>query len=211
MSIGRPMKTSGQTARSALLDAFAELVLSRRYQEVGVGLIARKAGVARSTFYYHFKAKDELLLQNLKPMMSALAGFASAAQAPKDIEDWAAHIWQHRARARRLLEGPTGRKLADALALELQPSLRAALDDRSDRGSIALLADQIAGATHGLLRGWISGHAAATPAEIAQMVWSGAKAQVQARAEMAPPVGIAPREFGEGPVGGQGRLTTEAV
>ena len=77
------MKDQRQGARRALLDAFAELALSRRYQEIGVGLIAGRAAVARSTFYYHFRTKDELLLQNLKPMLSALARLATAATASR--------------------------------------------------------------------------------------------------------------------------------
>ena len=50
-SNGPGVKDQRQGARRALLDAFAELALSRRYQEIGVGLIAGRAAVARSTFY----------------------------------------------------------------------------------------------------------------------------------------------------------------
>lgn len=170
------MKDERQTARHALLAAFAELALSHRYQDVGVGLITGKARVARSTFYYHFKAKDDLLLQNLKPMMSALAGLAVATEVTKDVEYWVSHIWEHRTKAKRMFQGSVGRKISAALALELRSLLGTRQRDLPDEGSAALIADQIAGSTMGLLNGWIEGRAAATPLQIAAMLWSGTRA-----------------------------------
>lgn len=76
------MKNHALGARQALLDAFAELALTRRYQEFGTGLIAVRANVGRSTFYYHFKAKDDLSVQNLMPMISALARLPSRTRPP---------------------------------------------------------------------------------------------------------------------------------
>ncbi|HEX3919770.1 MAG TPA: TetR family transcriptional regulator [Caulobacteraceae bacterium] len=157
-------------ARRALLDAFAELALSRRYQEISVGLLTRQANVARSTFYYHFKVKDDLLVQNLAPMISVLASLPAAHEVPADLADWVAHIWEHRARAGRIFDGPAGRKLADALTLELRSTL-GAMDIRAS----PLLADQLAGATLSLLRAWTAGRGVATPSEIATMLWSGAR------------------------------------
>ena len=174
------MKVQRLTARRALLDAFAELVLSRRYQDLGVGRIAATAGVARSTFYYHFKAKDQLLIENRRPMLSALAQLAVAADITQDAEHWVAHVWEHRTRARRMFEGSTGRKIADALALELQSLLKTGLVDQAGADSTALLADQIAGSMLGVLRGWVFPRATATPRTVTRMLWSGARALVGA-------------------------------
>ena len=166
------MKRHSQTARVALLDAFAELALSRRYQEVGVGLIAGRAGVARSTFYYHFRAKDDLLLQNLKPLMAALARFPGSAEPAPEVLYWVDHIWEHRARSRKMFDGATGRRIADALALELLPALGAMMAQTAP----TLLADQIAGSMLSLLRAWVTGRATARPSDVASMLWSGARA-----------------------------------
>ena len=183
--LGPAVKTQRQTARRALLDAFAELALSRHYQDVGVGLIVGKAGVARSTFYYHFKAKDDLLLQNLRPMMSALARLPVAAEPTQEVNYWVAHIWQHRARSRPMLEGATGRRIAEALALELQPALTEVMPDQAGSRAAPLLADQIAGSMLSLLRAWIAGRAAAAPSDIAVMLWSGARALADANGHTA--------------------------
>lgn len=174
------MKIQRQTARTALLDAFAELALSQRYQDVGVGLIADKAGVARSTFYYHFRAKDDLLLQNLKPMMSALARFPEAVEPTQDVSNWVAHIWEHRGRSKKMFDGSTGQKIADALALELRPAFHAETVDPAGTAAATLLAHQIAGAMLSLLRAWAAGRATARPADMALMLWAGARALAEA-------------------------------
>jgi AcrR family transcriptional regulator len=172
---GEPLVSQSPTARRALLDAFAELALSRRYHEFGVGLIARQANVARSTFYYHFRSKDELLLQNLAPMFAALSRLAVADAPVPEITDWTAHIWEHRGRATRMFGGATGRKIAAALAAEVRRDLQETAGDPAAIRLAPLLADQIASGMLGLLQSWTSGRAAASPAEIAQLLWLGAR------------------------------------
>ena len=168
--------SQSQTARRALLDAFAELALSRRYHEFGVGLIARQANVARSTFYYHFGSKDELLLQNLAPMFVALSRVAVADTPSTEVAAWTAHVWEHRRRATRMFGGATGRKIATALAAEVRRVLQEKPGDPAALRLAPLLADQIASGMLGLLQSWTSGRAAASPTEIAQMLWLGARA-----------------------------------
>ena len=65
----------------------------------------------------------------------------AAADITQDAEHWVAHVWEHRTRARRMFEGSTGRKIADALALELQSLLKTGLVDQAGADSTALLAE----------------------------------------------------------------------
>ena len=166
------MKSDSRNAQGALLDSFAELARNRRYQDFGVGMIVEKARVARSTFYYYFKEKDDLLLQNLKPMISVLAGLPTSSAPPQDLGYWLAHIWEHRGNARRIFEGPTGRKIANTLTEELQFSLRARSADRQGNDLTPLLAAQIAGSILSLLQAWVCGRGTASPSEIAGMIWT---------------------------------------
>ena len=168
--------SQSQTARRALLDAFAELALGRRYHEFGVGQIARQAKVARSTFYYHFRSKDDLLVQNLAPMFAALSRLAVADAPAAEIEHWMGHVWEHRARATRMLGGATGRRIAAALAADVGRALQEQASDPAARRLAPLLADQIAGGMLGLLQSWTSGRSAASPTEIAHLLWLGARA-----------------------------------
>lgn len=164
-----------QTARQALLDAFAGLALSRRYQEFGVAQIARQAKVARSTFYYHFASKDELLLQNLAPLFEALSRLALADAPLPEVETWIEHVWTNRTRAARMFRGATGRRMAEALSLQVRQRLQAQGRDPATTRLAPLLADQIASGMLGLLQSWTAGRSAASASEIAGLLWSGAR------------------------------------
>jgi AcrR family transcriptional regulator len=178
-------------ARRALLDAFAELALTRRYQDIGVSQIVSKARVARSTFYYHFQAKDELLVQNLKPFFVALAGLAAAPAPTQDVRDWIQHIWENRSRAVRLFEGATGRKITSAIAAELMCAFAVGEAGKVTGRLAPLVAEQIACAMLGLVRAWVAGRSSASPDEIAELLWTGARALAQAGGQAEP----APRPY----------------
>ena len=168
-------------ARRALLDAFSELTLSRHYADFGVDQIIRRAQVARSTFYYHFRDKDELLAQNLRPLILAAARLPLSPAPTAEAEGWASHLWEHRAVANRLLARPVARRLAQSLADELALTLRTSGHADAPAG---LLAQQIAGAMTGLLLAWLAGRATASPAQIAHRLWAGARALVEAEDAM---------------------------
>lgn len=92
--------------RSWIIGAFNRLVLSRPYHRFGVNEVAKKAGVGRSTFYEHFKDKDEVLLHAVAPVLAMLAE-AAAEQA--DLCKVAAvldHVAQLPAKAHAMLTGP---------------------------------------------------------------------------------------------------------
>jgi AcrR family transcriptional regulator len=65
-----------RTARSrrAITSAFVALVLERRYDAIRVGDIVEKADVGRSTFYEHFRSKDDLLRQSMEGLLARIAG-----------------------------------------------------------------------------------------------------------------------------------------
>ena len=161
---------SDSPARAALKAAFADLALSRRYGQFSVETVARLAGVARSTFYYHFAGKDALLLANLAPLIEALAQ-APFTTAPSDeLRLWTAHIWEKSSVAARLLAGPASRRIEGALAAALRTRLQAGAEAR---------AAQIAGASLALLRAWVGQGATGGPEEIAAALWRGARALAQ--------------------------------
>ena len=171
----KPAARSRET-RQALLASFARLVLSRRYRDFGVDAVVRGAKVARSTFYYHFAGKDDLLLENLKPFVQALASAPRDHAASPELGWWTAHIWQHRGTAARLLVGRTGDKMQSALTAELRAMLRAAIGTSAGAADPAMRAEQIAGSTMALLRGWIAHRFSASPNEVAAAIWQSARA-----------------------------------
>jgi AcrR family transcriptional regulator len=161
------------TARRALLTAFARLALSRRYRDFGVEAIVRSAKVARSTFYYHFSGKDDVLLENLRPFIAALAEMPFTLEPSHELRRWVEHIWQQRSAACRLLDGATGRKIEAALAFGLCEAFAARLlPPDSDH---PLLAQHVAGGSLSLLKAWVGHRVTATPSDIAHILWRGAR------------------------------------
>lgn len=55
-----------QRTRQLLRDAMIELVTERGYENITIQDITDHANVARTTFYLHFKDKDDLLIQTFK-------------------------------------------------------------------------------------------------------------------------------------------------
>lgn len=167
-------------ARNALLSSFAGLVLSRRYSDIRVDQIIHAARVARSTFYYHFSGKDDLLLENLSPLIEALADAPFGAKPDHELDLWVAHIWQHRARAARLLSGRTRTKLH----AKLVGAVHSRLVDHGTRASDAtpaMLAEQMAGGSLALLTAWVTHQFSATPEMIVRSLQQGGRAMVDYR------------------------------
>jgi AcrR family transcriptional regulator len=165
--------------RKALLASFADLALSRRYGDFGVNSIVRAAKVARSTFYYHFASKDDLLLENLRPFIEELAAAPGNRTNSPALELWTAHIWQHRGVARRLLTGRTGEKLQASLTDSLHRKLTPECGEADQTTPFAIRAELIAGSTMTLLRAWVSHRFSATPEAVAAAIWDSARALSQ--------------------------------
>lgn len=70
-----PKKPDRRTARTrtALMSAFVELVLTRGFPDVSVEDIVAHANVGRSTFYLHFRSKDDILKESLTRPSGPLA------------------------------------------------------------------------------------------------------------------------------------------
>lgn len=66
--------------RAALHRALAQLIHEKPYDDIGVGDIAKRANVGRTTFYAHFQGKDELLVSGIEELL------ASRPRPPEGIE-----------------------------------------------------------------------------------------------------------------------------
>ena len=79
--------------RDAVVSAFARLAAQRRYGDITTGDLVAAAGIGRSTFYEHFRGKDDLLLAAMEPILltlaNAVAGRASRAQVRTTLK----HLW----------------------------------------------------------------------------------------------------------------------
>jgi AcrR family transcriptional regulator len=170
--------------KAALLGAFFDLVLRRRYDQMSVAEIVGRAGVARSTFYEHYQSKDELLREGLSAPFGILAEAAFEPGFPLTLTETVAHFWENRRIARVLFAGRrreiVTRILADLITRQFA---RRGLTEQRLGAPPSLLAQQLANGQIGMLAAWLAGQAPCTSSAMAKALYrtaSGALAAVQA-------------------------------
>lgn len=79
-SPGRPrhvVSTSAASPRDQVLDAAAELFVTRGFAATSTREIAEKVGIRQASLYYHFAGKDEILAEllqrSVRPTMDNVA------------------------------------------------------------------------------------------------------------------------------------------
>lgn len=161
--------------RRALLTAFVELVLERGYAAIGIADIVERADVGRSTFYAHFRSKDELLIASMQWMFDILAEATLPGARREPLDDLVAHYWSNRRLARVVLSHPIEPKLRRALSATIQIRLAAQSSAGTDSDQLKLAAVRIANAQLGVLAAWTSGEVSADPANVAQALSAAAQ------------------------------------
>ncbi len=153
-------------AHQDLLAAFFSLVLSRRYHEIRVADVLERSGVSRSTFYEHFRNKDELLAASLEGPFRILASLVCADADPGRVHAILEHFWQNRALARSLFQGAALRIVRRTLVGHVEAAL-----DREQRSHLRipprLAAHALADGMLSPLIAWLSGEAKCPATDLA--------------------------------------------
>jgi AcrR family transcriptional regulator len=160
-----PDDLRSQRSRAAILGAFFGLVLERRYHEITVGALIRRAGVARSTFYEHFSGKDELLVESLRGPFNPLVLALEGAPAAPAVAGMLAHFWDHRRLAPGIFQGAVGHRAQAALTAMLA---RGVHGRGPWRVADEVLAEQLAALQFGTITAWLAGRIAIDPASLAR-------------------------------------------
>jgi AcrR family transcriptional regulator len=164
--------------RAALLSAFTSLLLEpRRYDQIKVGDIVKRANVGRSTFYEHFSNKDAILAESIQRPFSGFVLSIDAGNGPEVLHPMLKHLWQNRAQARTIF-GAVRRKVARILAGMLQAGLSARARPRTadDELRVRLAAMALAEAQVGTLAAWLGGEIACGEALVAEVLHGMAQA-----------------------------------
>jgi AcrR family transcriptional regulator len=92
-----------QKTRTLLHEALASLIHEKAYDSIAVKEILDRANVGRSTFYMHFRDKDELLVSGIHDMLSAVQSKRPPASAKRHerIIWFSLPIFEHIHRHRR--------------------------------------------------------------------------------------------------------------
>lgn len=155
--------------RQAILSAFVALVLERRYDAIRVSEIIARADVGRSTFYEHFRSKDDLLRQSMDWLLRILAEAASPGADAARLAFVVGHFWENRRLARAILAPPLGLSVRRQLESLIEESLEGEAELRRAR------AVQITAAQLALLEAWTRGELTASEALIAERLRAAAR------------------------------------
>src|SRR3954468_4673682 len=158
------MTEDRRTARTrrAILAAFAALVQERRYEAIRVGDIVAEADVGRSTFYDHFKSKDDLLRQSMEWLLRIFAEAAVPGGDEARLAFAIGHFWQNRRLARAVLAPPLGASVRRQLEAAIEERLEGEAELRRVR------AVQLAAAQLALVDAWTRGEITAGEGLIAE-------------------------------------------
>ena len=87
-----------QKTLGLLHEALGSLIREKPYEEIVVQEILDRANVGRSTFYMHFRDKDELLANAIHEMLGAIPGPSEAPSSSKSYErilSFSLPVFQH--------------------------------------------------------------------------------------------------------------------
>lgn len=167
-----------QRTRALLHEALGSLIREKAYDRITVADILERARVSRSTFYIHFRDKDDLLASGLRALLLGVLSMDDgiAADGPERMVAFSlpllTHIHQHRRSAGTSL-GERGRailhdRLRGVLAEWIGQTLAADRRmSRSRRTAVApqLLAQHIASTFVLILHWWLDHGGSPSPAE----------------------------------------------
>ncbi|RZJ97580.1 MAG: TetR/AcrR family transcriptional regulator [Brevundimonas sp.] len=157
-----------QRTRKAISDAFVGLLFSRRYSAIRTADVIEAAGVGRSTFYEHFRNKDDVLVAVIEPLFTPLADAAAGRGQLGSVLFMLDHVWEQRANARLLFEPPLGAKLQRKLAAMIE----ARLTDAEGGAPPALVAMGAAAGALAMLRMWLAGEVPCSSGTLARRLIS---------------------------------------
>lgn len=164
--------------RELLRNALVSLILEQGYEHISVQDILDRADIGRSTFYAHYRDKDQLLLSGFDEAFAALAAEVPApdptrARSGEFLEPARllfTHAESHRQLWRALVGKPGAelvlRYLRENLTTLIEPHLRAQLRDDGDPLRLAIAVQYTVSGLIGTLVWWSESDAPYTAEEV---------------------------------------------
>jgi AcrR family transcriptional regulator len=186
-----PQKTlDRRTERTlnALMTAFVAEVLARGYEAVSVEDIVGRANVGRSTFYMHYKSKDDLLRESIARPSSLLMAIVGGDVTVEMLVPLLLHFREQRGHGSTFFRDPIRRLWVQRLAELIEPRL--AKVARLTRAQTALprpfIALQLAEAQIALTSNWLLEWPSVTPEEVAKALIACTQAMLRALLRLRP-------------------------
>ena len=162
----------------ALTQALVELVLAKRYDAITIQNLLDRADVGRSTFYSHYRGKDDLLLKSFEHMLALFDQLldreepASRRVAP--VRELFRHIGESRSFQQALAKAHVLDRLYQIGINRMSRTIerRLAMVSAGPRGASVpspVKAQALAGALFSLLRWWVDHEGSYTPEQMDAM------------------------------------------
>lgn len=176
-----------QRSRDRLGDALVALIQERPFDEITVQDVLERAGVSRSTFYAHFRDKQDLLLSDVddfaERMFMRLARSNDPSERVAPVVELFAHVAEMAPLRKALSDADRLLEIRSLIQAHVARGIEARLTQISrakslDPATRAPLAHAAAGGLMALLEWWLRTTPAPTPAEMDELFhrqfWSGA-------------------------------------
>jgi AcrR family transcriptional regulator len=165
--------------KRTLHEALMSLMLEKRYDDITVQDILDRADVGRSTFYAHYKDKDDLMISNFMRLMDYLEGAVAQTSGETlrllPTRELFEHVQENHQLFRAVINGRGlelfiekgqeywSQKIAADLQRRLPPGQQPAV-------AIPVMAQFVAGTLVGMLLWWLNKKMPYTPAEMDSML-----------------------------------------
>jgi len=159
-----------ERTREALEGAFIRLILEgRRYDRITIADLIARAGVGRSTFYEHYRNKDELLAATIRYPFVGVAAAVDANAKPASLRDALLHFEGNRVHAKAVFAGAARRKIVRVLAAMIEERLRVRARESGvvPRSTLGVVAAALAEGMLATIVSWLGGELAGDATKIA--------------------------------------------
>ena len=170
MTATKPDRRTERT-RMALLKSFIDLILEDGYDSVTVEGVAERANVGRSTFYVHYKGKEDILRKSMAHPSSNLARILDLDVTAERVVPLLVHFYEQRKLNRVFFIAPIRPIWVSNLAEFIEPRLTAQIKKTAGLQPllpVGLIALHIAEVQIGLVAHWLLDRFSARPDAVAQ-------------------------------------------
>ena len=176
-----PVDPCVHRSRALLREAVLGLLREHGFDAINVGTITERAGLNRSTFYLHYRDKDDLLTHIMRDMISELSTRSLELGGAPDrlqrgLAEWFRHAGEH-AELYHLMLGQSGMRafsvqLRDLLEQRMAVGLVSLANPRLADVPPAVLSRFLTSAYLGVLESWLDRRTPHSPEDMARWLWS---------------------------------------
>ena len=173
-----------ERTRELLQNALVELIGERGYDAITIQDIVNRANVGRTTFYLHYKSKDELFMSCHAAIVGKFhIGLLHplsreellSSEIPPQVSLAYRHLEEERALLYPVFQGKDSqlilRQIRDRSAREIESNLRALFADAESNIPLDVLANYLAGAQIALMQWWLEKRRPHTPDDFTRTLY----------------------------------------